>query len=425
MKKLTPFLVFIAFILYACSSDSSEPEIINQTDDEIVVEEEMEETSGEEEEMEEESVGFPFSLSVVMKNFSNPAMREGEFLLINFEKNQLEPTAATNITSQIGLDLDAFIFENGQENVLVFLQLLENSEREYTTYNLDTGRTFSVLNTELSSSGDCVSPGTHIGANANNILAYNLDFCSELDDLVPIIRNYEMDSNQILPIIEEAKAGDSFNRIWATDNHYFFHFANLLENEQDRDGLIVYNANTLEIVYESRTAEVKVPRVDGGKMILKKNANILELIDLQSGQTLFSNTISFSDGLSLGDRIGRTYIHENKVGMLIVDVEEWEVFPGVYDFQTNSSVSFDSETYRDYFRSQGLPIPNPIRQPKEFVFDLESETFAVLYHGFTQGFIQEDNPDFISLVYFNFEGEIIYEYEFDQKPWLEKVVVKR
>jgi len=426
MKKLFLSVCFISFLV-SCSSDSSVQEVVTQPDDEVVVEEDEKE---EEIEEGEESFTFPFSITVVLKDFSDPALQEGEFLSIDFIENSTIPSSTTNLTSLANLDLNAFTFENGQDNVLIFAQGTNFEEREFVTYNLNTGEVFSVLRSDLlSTEENCFSTGTHFAANSDSVLFFNYDLCEAPDDIIPIIRGRATNENQIFPKIEGASMGDSFNQLWATDDHYFFHYNNLNEGNQgqsiDRDGLIVYNARSNEIIYDNRNGERKIPLIDNQKMILRRDSNLLDLIDLESGQTLFSNEVSNFEGLIIGDRIGKAYIHENKVGFMIFNFEELEVFPGVYDFQTNSSISFDSEVYREYFRDRGIPAPNPIRQPKEHIFDLKSETFAVLYHGFTEGPFQEDNPDFIGLVYMNFDGEILYEYEFERKPWLEQVVIKR
>ncbi|GMN05067.1 hypothetical protein MTsPCn5_04550 [Croceitalea sp. MTPC5] len=425
MKK--PFLLVTIALFIACSSDSSEPQVVSPPDDEVVVEEELE---GEEMEEGEESFTFPFSITVVLKDFSNPAVQEGEFLSIDFMQNSTNASSIINLTSLANLDLKAFAFENGQDNILIFAQGTNFEEREFVTYNLNTGEVFSVLRSDLlSPEENCFFTGTHFAANSDSVLFFNYDLCETPDDIIPITRNKAANENQIFPKIEGATMGDSFNLLWATDNHYFFHFNNLNEGNEgqsiDRDGLIVYNARSNEILYDNINGERKIPLVDNQKMIVRRNSNFLDLVDLESGQTLFSNEVSNFEGLIIGDRIGKAYIYENKVGFMIFNFEELEVFPGVYDFQTNSSISFDSDVYREYFRDNGITAPNPFRQPKEHIFDLKSETFAVLYHGFIEGPFLEDNPDFIGLVYMNFDGEILYEYEFERRPWLEQIVVRR
>ncbi|WP_350291965.1 hypothetical protein [uncultured Croceitalea sp.] len=425
MKKL--ILLFVFLCLIACSSNSPiEPEANQQADDETT----SEEGNNDDEMSEEEPFTFPFSLSIVLKDFSNPAQREGQFESIDFLKGLSNPSESLNLTQTINLDLDAGIVTNGQENVLVFLQKTGTIEKEYLTYNLDTQQIYSANRTELLlTSENCFFDGTQLAANSNGLLFFNYDLCQAPDDIIPVFRNQSTDENIIFPKIEAAHMGDSFNLLWGSDYYYYYHFNNLNEDAQgqsiDQDGLIVYNATSNEIIYENRTSERKIPLVCKQKMVLKRNNTLLDLIDLESGQTLFSNEVSNSDGLIIGDRLGQAEIYQNKVGLMIYNFEEQKLFPGVYDFQSNSSITFDSEVYREYFRNSGIPVPNPIRQPKEYKFDLESETFAVLYHGFTQGFIENDNPDFIGLVFMNFEGEILHEYKFDERQWIEQIIVKR
>ncbi|MDT0539861.1 hypothetical protein [Croceitalea sp. P059] len=417
MRKIST--LFLISLLISCSSDSTvtEPEVEQQTDDEIVIEEN-----------EEESFSFPFSLSIVLKNFSNPSIREGEFIYIDFIETRNNPSFETNLTSLASLDLNASIIENGQDNVLSFIQGSTFEQQEIITYNLDNGEISSVLRSDLLiSEENCISIGSQFRANSTSIISFNNDYCEQIEGIIPIIRNYTTNESEILPKIVEARIGDSFNLNWATDTHYFFHFDNLDSQGQstDQDGLIVYDSRSNEIIYEDRTSEKKIPIIDNQNMIVKKGSTLFDLVDLESRRTLFSNEVSISEGLIIGETIGNAQILGNKVGLMIFNLEELKIFPGIYDFESNSSISFDSEAYREYFRSSGIPVPNPIRQPKQHIFDIESQTFAVLYHGFTQGIIQEDNPDFIGLIFMNFEGEIIYEYEFERKPWLEQVMVKR
>lgn len=428
MRSISALLCVFLFI--SCSSDSTETEPVNQQDDEVVIEEMEDENEDEMGEEQEESFKFPFSVSVVLKDFSNPVQREGVFLSIDFTKNATAPNQAINVTAMASLDLDAGIIDNGQENILIFVQKAGTAEKEYITYDLDTGVMNSVFDSALLiDSENCFFNGTHITANASNIFAFNYDLCSEDDGLIPISWDNTLNTATPLPTIERSFTGDTPHRIWANSNYFIVHFDDRrLDNPGESiigEGIFIYDAVSLELIYETRTEERKIPLLDNNKLIVRKGSTLLDLIDLESGQTLFSNEVSNADGLVFESRINNADIHEDRVGLLVFDFDELEVYPGVYDFRTNSSVVFDSEAYGEYFRTSGLPVPNPIRQSKDYVFDLESETFTVLYHGFTQGIIQENNPDFIGLVYMNFDGEILYEYEFEKRPWLEQVMVKR
>lgn len=421
MKKR--ILILFSILLISCSKDSSSNESqIDQQKDEGVVDNEENEKEAED----DETFSFPFSLSVILKNYTNSAEREGEFISVDFWKNEISPSPQVNITSLAGLDLDADFFKNGQEEVLIFFQEIYTGELEFIKYNLNNGEVFSILRTEmLLTEGNCFSPGSHFAANSNNYLFYNLDFCEPKEGIIPIVRNQITNQNVILPKIEEASMGDSFYRLWATEKHFFFHFTPLSGDGFD-SSLIVYNSNTNEIVYEDRTKGQKIPVVDKQKIIIqRKSDGFLDLVDLEKGQTLYSNSISNSDILIFPESIGKAYMHGNKVGLMMFNRDDLLSFPAIYDFQTNNSVILDSELYREFFRSTGLNIPRPIRIPQEHIIDLESETFAVLYHGFTGDFIQKGNPDFIGLIYMNFDGEILYEYEFEQKPWIQQVVIKR
>jgi len=418
----------LTLFFISCSSDSTEPEpeIDQQTDDEIMIEEDNDdEEVGEE----EEPFTFPFSISVVLKEFSNVAQREGQFNSIDFFEGASNPAAPINLTQMLNLDLNAGIGANGQENVIVFGQKFGTLEKEYLTFNLDTQRIYSANRTELIiPSENCYFEGSHIGANSENILAFNYDSCSVNDGLILFLRNYDTNINSELLSINSGYTGDSAHRIWANDKYLFVHFDSFNIDNPDNitgDGLVIYDAKTLELIYETRTAENKIPVIDGDKVVIRKNFDTMELYDLELRQSLFTNSISWSEGPYFEGNIGNASIFRNKVGGLMRDVSGAQGVPGIYDFETNNIEIFNTEEYSNFFRNTGLPVPNPIRQPKEHKFDLESETFIVLYHGFTQGFIQNDNPDFIGLVYMNFEGEILYEYIFEERQWLEQIIIKR
>lgn len=414
MRYLTNLLLI--FLLVGCSPDTSDP----NPEPEIEQESEKEEI----EEKLEESFTFPFSITVVLKEFSDAT--NGEFISIDFVHATSEPSVATNLTSFVGLDLNAFIQENGQENVLLFTQGANILEREIISFNLDTRQTNSITNMEIFPDlEDCFGYGNHGASNENSFFTFRFNFCPEGEAVEPIVRNYSSSDNHYFDSLGPSFVGDSQYCVWANNDFLFVHFNDKSNSGNFQDGLIVYDSNSLEIILEDRFEGMMIPLIDDNKMILRRNPNLLDLIDLKSGQTIFSNSVLNSEGLIFGPRIGKTDIHENKVALMIANFDDLRSYPGIYDFQTNSSIVLDSEVYREYFRNSGIPIPNPIRQPKEHIFDLESETFTVLYHGFTQGFIQEDNPDFIGLVYMNFDGEILYEYEFERNQWLEQVVVKR
>jgi len=418
MKK--PSIFCLALLFIACSSDSEEPEIINQPDDEVVMEEEIEE---------EESFTFPFGVSVILKEFSNPVQREGQFYSVNFTRGQSQPSEPLNLSQIIGLDLDASIIDNGQNNVLLFVQKSGTAQKEYLTYNFDTQRIYVVNRTELLLPSDsCFFDGTHIGANTENIWAFNYDLCPDVDGLVLFVQNYDSGLNSNPLILDSAYTGDSFHRIWATDEYFYAHFDSFdAENPEGfvGDGLIVYDANSLEVVYETRTPETKIPVVDGDKMILRKGSETMELYDLELKESLFSNQISRFEGPFFEGKISNASIFQNRVGGLMTNGSGAPGLPGVYDFENNSIDIFNSETYSNFFGTTDFPAPDPAREPQFVLFDLESESFVVLYSAVTGGSGSFSNPDFSGLVFMNFNGEILYHHEFENDSLIPELIVRR
>lgn len=425
-------LVLLILFVFACSSDAPESEITDQPNEDIVAGEENGQEGEEmEEDGQEQSFTFPFSVSVILKDFSNPANMEGQFLSIGFQENATGPTPITDVTSMAGLDLDAIILDNGQENVLLFRQGNDLSDWEHVAYNLDTGARAAVNNADLLlTEQDCYWYGSHLGANEDSFFAFNYDLCPDTGGIIPIVRGFGSNSNTVLPTLDLAYTGDTFHRVWPTKEYLTILFDSR-DREVDpigleRDGVIVYDAETFTPVYQTRTPVPKIIAIDGSSLVVRtQSPPQIEIIDLSTGQQQYVQSVSNTEGLLANSPIGNTSVSGSKIaGMVFLNYEDG-AFPGIFDVATNTTTIFPPDTYSQFFRTKGLPVPNPIRQPKKHVFDMESETYAVLYHGFTEGIIRDNNPDFIGLVYMSFEGEILYEYEFESRLWLEQLVVKR
>lgn len=428
------FSLPLLFFLFACSSESPAPETDQQEREEIVI---GEENPINEQGENEEEFSFPLSFSVIFKNFSNPSLREGQFYSIDFINGSSLPNEPTNITQSLGLDLDAEIHNNGQENVLVFRQRFNLIDMEHITLNLDTGAVYSVKNSDLfQTDKNCFWYGNHLGATEDKFFAYNLDLCSEYEAVIPIVRSHSSNVNQILPTIDLAFLGDSPHRVWATKDYFFVHFSNL-DKQIDpigtvQDGLMVYDADTFALIYDTRTPVMKNILIDGHDLIIEsRNPHQIELIDLVSGEQKFIQNVSNIDGLktssTIGNRaIGNGSVEGSKIGGIVVLAGEPNLLrPGIYDIETNSTIAINPNQYNDFFRDKGNPRPTLIRQPKEFLFDLGSNTIIILYNAFNEETTNSGIPDFTGLVFMNFEGKILNNYEFTREFLSPQIMVRR
>lgn len=423
MRTFSSFIFLV--LVFSCSDDSIEqPESDNQTDDEIIIEEEN--MPEEEEEQENEiDATIPFDISVILKEFQGNGTTDGVYYSIDFNQLGSQASELKNITEELGLEVNAYLAPNGSENILSFSQGENSINQKYVSLRLDT-RELNSLNTDMVFSDDftCSLPGPTFSWNSENFFAYRYNFCVEQIEL--LVRTYDTGLLTELPPIEDSYIGDSFHQIWGTEDYFLVQFNSFfhegVQNFRDRDGLAVYNAKSFEIILLDTTPLEKTIRIDRDKILVITRNEGMEIIDLSTTNVEFSTEVV--PNMELNPTIVNTSIVNGKVGLVVFQGTTSTSYPSYFDFNANEIIMVNQESYDDFLNRQGSDINSnsDLIQPTDFKFDMESETFAFTY---AIGDRISSQPRAYGLVFMNFDGEVLFQYDFPNIPFVTQQILRR
>ncbi len=429
MKRHVLIVTLVLFI--SCSSDGEEPDVVDQTDDETVMEEEMEETMDEtdqsEETGEEEESTIPFNVSVVLKNIENLQSIDDDFYLQDFQTGRVEPSLLENISEQYSISSDATLSETGRPDILFFARFIQGLGEEYVGLDLDTRSIRSIQKIVLFDEveNDCNFPFP-IMWGENSMFSVYSDVCGDVEILRPFNKISVDSAPVIFDEIENAFVGDSFHRFWTTEDYFILHYDhNRNELNIQQDGLVVYDANSLEEKYSTTSDESMSFYVDDNLLALQTLSGEIRLIDLDTGATLHDHTSAERVVLlpkyeNTGNySIGNMDITNDRMGTF--DTRSSAIFvPAYYDFIRQEKISVDRQKYLAFFNRDVIDFDADIIEPTEIKYDLESNVFVTSY---IAG--EPNNPGVLKysgIMFMDFDGTLLFDYRFPDGFFVDQLV---
>lgn len=386
-------------LVLACSNDVENPEINQPPDPEGIKEGE----GGEED-------GIPFSISVLLKKYAG-INNEGDYFLVDFTKGRHEGSDPLNITQSIGLSAEAGFLQNGKETILVFAKL---PEKYYVTYDVLSGETRAATYAELFPEGNaCFLAANQTAWNATKVFSFENDGCSGPGSIRVLVSDLESGEVTELSMLENAYTGDTSHGVWLTDDYFLVHYDDRSPDAQmlTREGLVVYDAKTLEQVYATNSPSIKSIYIDGDQLLIASRLDSVELIDLSTPELGLSKmpNPSFPENT----RIGNISVYNGKIGTLLPEGNF--VIPAYYDIVKNEYSAVNREPYLAFFNRDTIDFTAEVLRPEEFKFDMETGTFAITYLIFDP---QEGIPKSSAIVFMDFEGNVLFQQNFPPTPFL-------
>lgn len=420
MKNLT--LLLFALLIMSCSSDSPDPE--PDSDPETPAENPSGEDDNDSDPPEEpvDNGTIPFNISVVLREWQDNGdgtfSPEGDFYVQDFVQGQKVAGELFNVSQGAGLSADAQLYNNGKEDILIFFDW---PEQKHFIYKLSDGTSVSGVFNELFPELDlCVVNSIQIGANDNTIFGFAEDLCNSPQSVRLFARDWITGEITEFDEIPSAFIGDSFHKPWVTEDYYIVQYDDVQPGYENisKDGVIIYDANSLDvIVFSENTLSSKDVIIDGDELFLATTPDQLEIIDLNSLNTDYSWTVG---PISIGSRPPRNgSISSGKIAMLETTAISKPVY---WDLSLNEIVSVNNDPYFAYFNRD---IIDPTRLqliPQEFKFQMETETFAIYYQVF-----DPVSDEFLAykLVFMDFDGNVLFEHEFPDIPFVPVKILKR
>ncbi|WP_420399838.1 hypothetical protein [Flagellimonas sp.] len=362
---------------------------------------------------------IPFSVTALVKEYNGG---EGEYHTIDFIQGRKEPSNLTNITNTLNLEPNAIFRSNGLENLLLFKQGdLQGPDAIYIMMDLDDNQIVSGSYKDyFPITNNCFFDAGQIGWDKNRLFSFENDVCDQ-GNLRLLTHNLSNSEVTEFPFLEKAFTGDTPHGILVTEDYFFVQYDDRSEEALDtyKEGLIVYNSSSLNEVFSNRTAGLKTTFVDGHDIFVATRPSKMEIIDLTTGNVKHSTT-TFNYFLATDDKISNVSISDGKVAY--VDNSMAIGIPAYFDFNENDSFTVDQEKYMAFFNRDTLDFDADVIVPQEFKIDLETMTFAVTYLRFSRG---ENVPKSSAIMFMDFEGNLLLDYEFPSFRFEAEKLLKR
>lgn len=242
--------------------------------------------------------------------------------------------------------------------------------------------------------------------------------CGEFSVIKPFVKSSTESNPIILGELNNAFAGDSVHKTWATRKFLIVHYDN---NTNDggfqQDGLVVYDSNTLLEVFSLTSERPMALYIDNNLLAIQYlGAQLLQLIDLDNGNVLHNQDIS---EIAVNASLVNADITTDRMGTF--DNQSSAIFvPAYYDFITKEIISVDRDKYMAFFNRDSIDFSADIIEPKEIKFDLQSNSFAISYYVFEPGFLQE--LKFMGVMFMDFEGNLLYNYQLPDDLYIQQLV---
>lgn len=417
MKKLV--LTLTVLFIFSCSSNLEEPQMDSQQsqqEEEVIKEEETPEL--------EEINTIPFNISIVFRTYNN-APSGGEYYILDFLSGNEEPSELLNITESEGLSTEIGLVKNSAEDILVFnhTQSIGTNveDRFYTSYDLNITEATSGSFADFFPNIDaCFFNVNSVLWNRDKIFTYENDIC----DTYGAIRIQALDiaTGQVyeFPILENAYAGDSAHRSLMTKKYFIIQYDDRKPETLNsiKEGLIVYDANTYEEVLHLNSMQSKGIIIDGDQLYVATQPNTIEIIDLKSGNPLYTNTTN-TFIVDWASSIIKGSISDGKVAGVRAEAIDVPVY---YDITQNQTIDVNRDSYFAFFNQDAFDNSADIIVPQEFKFDMASGTFAITYYTFDPGATVLKS---IGLVFMDFEANVLYQHDLPQYPIIPDRILKR
>ena len=397
MKYLLLLLLFVG--VYSCSSDESMME--DETED---VAEDIAEDS---EELEEEEGGFPFQVSVLMDAINND-VQNNSFYVVDCDKGALEASAARNISQDLGLLPDTrFIPRNTLNAKLYFrrqLQIGNLEDWELTTYDLRTSSGSTISTDGILPEIDLVyqpSLQFHLAWNTEKIFGLYSSFQQGTGDKIVF---YDLQQQMLSEIVYPSEADfvavGQRQGLWVNEKYLFVLYSVIGSMGLENDKLIVYDLETMEIVFEIEEGNGIIPMVDEQEILyinnhLLGNSEGFRLFEIASGNLIGeSPDRDFIPNFGPGN-LGRTSFQDGKL------VGANTFGPEIYNLNNNERLNWDVEEAELF-----LPVVG--YQVYDWVTDIRSETIAIAY--------EDRSLEAYFLSYMDFDGNILFTVELPYQP---------